>query len=371
MYSVKLIPLIGPLIGNSLAYRASVYGYSNSRIKSLKTSLLEKKFLQELIEANSFNEIISLLEKTSYKEDLAQASLENISNPIDLIEFSLSKNLSRTISFLAKIVPMEALPFLNTVFERYYVHNLKTILLAKHLNESRETAKKLLLKPLNVSEYKLNELLEAKDLLNVIDKLKNTEYYNALIKALPEYKKSNEIVLLLQELDLFYFQKIAKMVSESKQIKGDEKIISSLIESEIDSKNLMNILRGKINHLEKTFIEKILISGGTLKQEVLKTLLKEDSIEKLVKNIPNYNLSSSLEKFKEDNSLIHFELELESQRLKKGLSVLRRSILSIGTIMGFAYLKEQEIANIKKILRAKEFNLSKQETEKMLVFIGA
>ncbi|MDO8627044.1 MAG: V-type ATPase subunit, partial [Candidatus Diapherotrites archaeon] len=203
---LKAVPFVGSFY-NTLAYRALVYGYSNARIKSMKSVLLDKKFFQDVLSASSISEIVSLLEKTSYKEDLAAASLEKISNEIDLIEFALAKNLNRTVSSLAKISPQEALPFLNTVFERYDVHNLKTVLLAKHLKQTPESAKKLLLKPVNVSEYKLNELLESGNVFEAVEKLRQTEYYNSLADALPEYKEKSEVVPLLQALDLFYFEK--------------------------------------------------------------------------------------------------------------------------------------------------------------------
>ncbi|MDO8626995.1 MAG: V-type ATPase subunit, partial [Candidatus Diapherotrites archaeon] len=146
--------------------------------------------------------------------------------------------------------------------------------------------------------------------------------------------------------------------------------VSKLLESDIDSKNLMNILRAKKSNAENLFIEKILISNGGMDKKYLSGLLKLESVEKIIETVKaKFGLQQALEKFKEDNSLIHFELGLEKLKLSKGLSVLRRSILSIGTIMGFVYLKEQEISNIKKILRAKEFNIEKEETEKMLLFI--
>lgn len=353
-------------LSGTLAFRANVYGYSNARIRALKSSLLDRKFFDELIKVSNSKELLNVLQRTAYKEDLSQASLDT-SNEIDLIEFSLVKNLHRNIKLISKISPKQALPVLNTIFERYDLLNLKTILLSNHLNKENKEIKKLLIEPINLSQAKLNELIEKDSVQKTVNVLKSTEYFFVLYPKLKKYSESNEIQPLLQALDVYYFQKLSSNISLG--FSRDERIIYSLIKSEIDAKNIMNILRLKTNEVDKQKIKELLIPNGNIKLEFLQKLVAEKEIQKIVIMLKSYyDLSDALEEFQKDSSLIHFELALENLRVKKALSALRRSVLSIGTIYGFLYLKEQEILNIKKVLRAKEFNLSKEETEKMLVF---
>jgi V/A-type H+-transporting ATPase subunit C len=68
--------------------------------------------------------------------------------------------------------------------------------------------------------------------------------------------------------------------------------------------------------------------------------------------------------------LIHFEVALEKVIAGQGLKALSRSILSLGSIIGFLFLKEEEVSNIRKIVRAKEYDLPLNKVKEMLVQVS-
>ena len=51
------------------------------------------------------------------------------------------------------------------------------------------------------------------------------------------------------------------------------------------------------------------------------------------------------------------------------LASFHRSILSVGVILGFLLIKEEEISNLRKIAKGKEFNLPENDVRDMLVIV--
>ncbi len=350
---------------STLAMRVMTYGYSNARAKSMKSLLMARKEFEQLADTQSVNDILGYLEKTSYKEDLVNASL-NYSG-LTLIEIALSRNYARVAKKLLSISPEDSLPALQGILGRWDVTNLKTILVAKHLGYTEESIKPFIVNVGNIPELLLNKLIQQQTVEAVINTLSINEFGIVLQKQLKEYKEKKEIMSLLQALDFQYFSRLPHLIKGHYK---DDRTIMSMLKAEIDSKNISNILRGKRDNLDAKAIEKFIISGGNLAKGALKEMLNATNTEEVIEAVGStYDLKESLERFRQDNSLIHFETAMEKNILVKGLSVLRRSILSIGSIVGYLYLKESEISNIRKIARAKDYNLPKEKLMDMIVLV--
>jgi vacuolar-type H+-ATPase subunit C/Vma6 len=67
---------------------------------------------------------------------------------------------------------------------------------------------------------------------------------------------------------------------------------------------------------------------------------------------------------------VHFEVQLERSIVERGLRALRTSVLSVGAIASFIFLKEEEISNIRKIVRGIEFGIPRDEIREMVVPIS-
>jgi vacuolar-type H+-ATPase subunit C/Vma6 len=74
--------------------------------------------------------------------------------------------------------------------------------------------------------------------------------------------------------------------------------------------------------------------------------------------------------YKSDGQLSHFEVAFEKYLAEKSLHALRRSTMSIGAIIGFLLLKEEEASNIRKIVRGKALGLPPERISEMLVTLG-
>ncbi len=340
---------------------ASVYGYSNARTKSMKTLLLGKETFRELTGCADANEIAAVLERTPYKEDLF--TILDYSKD-QLVEMALGRNLARTFTRVLHMAPAEGKHIVAALLRKWDVHNIKTILLAKHLKLSREEIEPFLVVAGGMQQADLDLLMQAKTVEEVVDSLSSTEYGRALTEKVGEYKKANDTTPLLQALETTHFEILNRAIRDA------DLTLRSLVKAEIDAKNVMLFARARQGQMEEKKAKELAIPGGSISREKLGQFLSGKSPTEAIKaTFPGVFGKEAGDKIR-SGSLTELEMALDNALAEKAISALRRSVLSVGAIAGYLYLKEQETANVRKILRAKEYQLAPQDMERMLVNLG-
>ena len=134
---------------------------------------------------------------------------------------------------------------------------------------------------------------------------------------------------------------------------------------EIDLRNIINTLRLKNSGItEQAKIIPHLIKGGKVKANCIEALLKAKDYKEIVQAIrPMFKLQS--DDFK---SLSELEVALQQELARERVRVFYRNPVSIATIVGFLFIKEEEMNNLRKIVRGKDYNLTPEEIKPMLVF---
>jgi V/A-type H+-transporting ATPase subunit C len=142
--------------------------------------------------------------------------------------------------------------------------------------------------------------------------------------------------------------------------------VRALLKKEIDAKNLMIIERLKARQFPGRDIDKYLIKGGTLGRSTIERMIEAKEKQ--------HALAVIRSKFRgieigENYALPELEIALEKELAREKHAVFARSMLSIGVIMGFMLIKEEEINNLRKIAKAKEAGIPEEEVRKMLVMV--
>ena len=351
-------------ISNSIMARSLKFGYANARVKAMKQSLLQRRDLEAMADAKNIEDVYGLLERTSYRQDLVDVSLKERTLP-DQIELACTRNFSRYLKKVLGIMPKDARPVLNGFFEKYEIENIKMILSSKTAGHSKEKIAPLILETGLLSKAIHSKMLDAKDLSEAMAPLEGTPYSSVIEKS--SSPNGRQITGILAALDAYYFDKIRQIASNFPR---EEKIILEMLKSQIDSRNISAILRSKKEGIKEEKISQMMIWSGNIQKEKLRQAIAAKDVEAAAKVFENdFGLSKPIEIYRKTGSLIPIEVELETGHAKKGLSVLRRSILSIGAIAGFLLIKEEETSNIRKIIRAKEFGLSPEKLKEMLVVV--
>ncbi len=121
-----------------------------------------------------------------------------------------------------------------------------------------------------------------------------------------------------------------------------------------------------------------MVEGGNFAHKQLEKMAGAKSVEEVAKIASSFFISetgkgefaSAQQKFNEDGQLSHFEVVFENSLARKSLHTLRKSMMSIGAIAGFLLLKEEEMGNIRKIVRGKGLHLPMEKIAEMLVLVG-
>ncbi len=362
-----------------LESNALKYGYSNARAKAMKGLLLKGGTLDEMIRVGTVEAMIELLHRTSYKNDLA--AVPQTYSGSAMVESAASLNFARTIRKLIKITPKSDRSALQALLVRWDLMNLKTIMHAKKLKQSYESIQPHLLDVGGMDEEDFKRIMGADDtsLLREVRRTRLGEMMLATGTSQSQSKRQmrDKFVRALRSLDAFMQMEsivdgyiylfIDDALSSCEGNEGTQ--IRKMLNLEIDAKNILIIERLKKHNASKDKVMSSLIKGGTMGELLLKKLIETKDLPgtyAIIKTkFPKLKLKDESKKM----SLSELEIALEKSVAAQKTLAFHRAIMSIGVVMGFAFLKEEEISNLRKIAKGKEFNIPENEVREMLVAV--
>ncbi|NUN11502.1 V-type ATPase subunit [Candidatus Micrarchaeota archaeon] len=309
------------------------YAYLNTRVKAMESKLLPEALFKQLIVVKTIDEMIELLEETNLKRSFVDASINF--KGIALIEEALRLELVSSLKLIKKYLPKKHNDLFELVFSEFHAQNLKTIVAKKALGQDVSLNDLVLLN--GSSEYDSLIKADLKSFVSLIELDANSDSAKAAAKDLPiDYR------VLLKDIDKAFYAKISSLAG-----KGDHPQTKQIIFSRLEFLNAMMILRSKKLGVEvKTFFSNAFINS-----------LKENGFDTAVeKMIQHYKLSSDEEKIAK-NSLALLEVIVEQKIVNKILKETRLSVMSFSSVIGFVYLKQVELGNIRKIAYSKLYSM--------------
>lgn len=360
-------------MGFSLSSRALKYGYSNARSKAMKGLLLKMSFLEELIKVRTIDAMVELLQRTHYKEDLIALSMHYSGST--LIELAAGRNFAKIVAKLKKFTPKDDDPAVRALLRKWDILNLKTLIDGKRLGRSYEEIRPFLLPIGDLSEDDFERIAKAGE-RTLFEEIKHTPLGEEMLSISTagfsrqmweafrnSLRNMNQFVQLETIIDGYTYLFMQKALHE---VKGrDISVIGALLKREIDAKNILIIERLKKHGFSKEKIRNYLIQGGSLSESLLERLMESRDFNSTVTLV-----KSKFGRFelKEGQlTLADLEIALEKAGAAYKSLAFHRSILSIGAILGIILLKEEELHNLRKIAKAKEFKVPESEVREMLV----
>ncbi len=351
--------------------RALKYGYSNARVKAMKGLLLKPGVVEDLVRCSSIEAMIELLQRTPYKGDFDEGSVRYSGS--ELVELAAAKNFARTVEKLIRITPQSDKKVLQALLLKYDLLNLKTIMHAKVLGKTYDEVKPHLFPAGGLTEEEFKRIMKA-DGQHIFREIKRTvlgeamlsqstaqfskamwEKFNMALRSLDSFMQMETIV------DAYSYLLMDKALADSGS--KDIAYIRRIMKREIDAKNVMIIERLKKHGKKK--IQENLIRGGTINQMTINKIIESKDIAQTINLIkPKFG---SLDLPGED--LTDLEIALEKSIARQKTIAFHRGMLSVGVIIGFMLLKEEEISNLRKIGKGKEFGISEKDVREMLVVV--
>ncbi|WP_370572784.1 V-type ATP synthase subunit C [Methanomethylovorans sp.] len=337
----------------------SNYAYTTARVRAMKSKLLPQETYPRLMNMQ-IDEITRFIEEFEYKEDVDE--LARLYEGVDLIEHALNRNLAVTFTKLISISEGELNFLISEYLKKYDIWNIKTILRGKYCGASTDDILEAVVAAGRLSYTFTSELAAKSTYEDVITSLLTSEY--SLI--LKEYDGKN-LSEIENRLDKKYYDDLFQAIGNPKS--KDQKLFSKFIRTDIDLKNLVTLFRLKKYGLTDPSMADLLIEGGLkLKIQEMERMLSlsfEDFLVEL-ENTPYWEEISDCCGPKMD-SLIYVETRLRKLRLKSAASFSHVYPLSIVPIMDYVLSKENEVSNLRMIVRGKAVGLSDEEIKNQLV----
>ena len=339
------------------------FAYVNARVRSMESRLLDEHKLNELIESAGMTEFIGLLEDTEYGPYISDASNDAMG-----IEKALNTHLAHVYQTLSEISPSKSRKILKLFEKRFDVQNIKTLLRAKYVGLDAEETFKLIIPLGTIPENKLRELCETKAIEEVVNGLEGTEYSKILSNELATYEQTGKLISVELALDKYILENLWKSVG----IEGtNEDIFKEFVGAIIDIENLKVILRGKADGLSsENILNYILNVGYELAPWKLKELAESESIEGVISSLEGTKygtiISENLEEYDKTKSVYVFEKALDKYLAKIGKNLSLRQPFGVGPVIGLITSKEQEIKNLKIIIKGKIEGLPSNQIRELL-----
>ena len=361
-----------------LSSRPLTYGYANARAHGLYSQLLDDELTKQMLAAPSTDALVEVLERTSYKEDLVALSINFKGD--ELIELAAGRQFARFAAQLLAICPKPDKAVLQALLSRWDAHNLKVVLLARRQKEPFEKVAPYLVLAGSRKEDELKEICSAPNAEEVLRLMRLATADSSMpgllrVSSYAEAERFRKLILsidkapsmqpILDEFDRLAYRMSADAAAAYKSGGGH---VPALVMRIADEKNLSTALRLSEAGAKPDDIRSYLVPGGMVSDSKWIALLASGGIPGLVAHLDSrLGWKSALEEYTKHPSSANLEVALAQASAKKSVRIFHHSQMSLGVIVGAMLLKEQEMSNIRKIVRAKSLRLPIAEIEKMLV----
>ncbi|MGA1865180.1 MAG: V-type ATPase subunit [bacterium] len=330
------------------------FSYINSKLHSLKSMLLKQSDYKNLIQTQGFNGFVEYLKPTSYGKDLDESI-----HSYDELTRIYYRNLLNDYIKLIDNISINHKTLVNHLYQRYELENIKVILRTICYERSKKEAFELLFPLDKYQTVSIDRLLDSKDLLDFIDRLKDTWYYDPLDNSSYRFEKEGETFPLEIALDLRYYARLWEIVSSLKR--DDQKNAKSLIGIQLDALNILWIIRFKESYRfsPEEILNYSLTNGSFITPKKRKRLAYSIDQRNIINNLNGTPYNKLLNEIDDPEIAYTVLLQYIFYQAKKNWIA---NPFQIGIILDYLFFKEIEVRNLITITEARKIGLS---TEKM------
>lgn len=343
----------------------STYSYSSARVKAMESNLVGAQAMQSIIDAGSIDAALSILfQQPAYKDYIAKYGGMSIKR--SLIDFALSRNLAESVNKLVEIAPTAQRKVLRALVGKWDIQNIRLAIEAKDRGMDFERIAPNIIET-SVGSAAIKEAMRESTVEAVLARLAiNSPYAEILKGASAAYSKGRDITEAITALDVGYYASLSGVIYEISSAHYQSALI---IKMEIDSKNILTMIRAKRAGMRFQQLEHYLVSNGSMPRKELEHLYESSqNVEEMVQHVTRFDLKEGLEVYRKTGRLLPFEVAMNNHILNKGLSVLKPTILSFGTMLAYIYLKELEVRTLRIAINSKIYGIAPEDLSRLIAW---
>jgi len=366
---VVIFLIIGTLFALVIynARRSMAYVYCNATISAWEARLLSEARLMELADAPRITNVFAALDDTDYRPQLAEVPRGEEGVDMPVVERALRENLNARYRELLGMVPEERKETVTRVIERIDIWNLKAILTAIHNKVPKEKRLEELIPSPTLPREKLEMLASAEIFEQLLEFLKGSEYFDVLSEALKEYE-TRGLIAILSALDKHYYTSLWKDVLSKR---AQRSVLRAILGYEIDALNIKLILRLKREGAPPEEIDRYLIlPPHELTEAMLRAMIAAEDVPSAInmihRTVYGQILLEALPQV-EAQGIFAAEKALDETHLKICRWLALTQLFSIAPVLSYIYLKENEMRNLRAIIRLKADKVEPQKIKETTV----
>jgi V/A-type H+-transporting ATPase subunit C len=338
--------------------------YVTARVRARRGVLFSDDEYGKLVRMQP-SEIARYMEESEYETEIN--ALGSRHSGVDLIEYSLNRNLARHFDALLDFSNGQLYDLIARYLRKFDAWNVKTVIRGVYTDSDRDAIETDLIRAGEFDDAIVDRLLDAGTIEDVVTVLDRTIFGDALEDALEDFQETGTLVPLENAVDRAFYEQLLASLPTGEAIE----LYREFLEAEIDFRNVRNALRlarsGADIEPSAYFIDGgRLFSAGEMSALVGNT---DELVTRIRESTYGRRLTEPLDELEDATSLIDFERALESVLLRYARQLGNVHPLSICPVIAYILLKEREVTNIRAIARGREAGLSETEIENELVIL--
>lgn len=345
------------------------YAYTNARIHAMQGRLLGQAQYESLLGGETFDELIEALKGLPYVRWLEQTmtgvEAAQRSRMVIRIDDALRRDLAQNLSALRHFFSGRSLELIHTLFLRWDIYNLKTVIRGTQAAVAVEDILATTLPVGILDDIALAELARAPTMQAVAGTLETWRLPLArpVRVGLTLLGESDTLQPLEFELDRFSFVHAARMVAD-----GDEndRIVLDHLRFLVDQTNLLTALRYLAERRALSPIEAgrhFLNVDGRLTRTHYESIVSAPDLRGGLSRLAETPLRWLAGAFAEGEPIVLplIERQLNQMALRKAVNLSRQDPLGIGVAIAYIERKINEIRNLRMIVRGKAVGMSREQ----------
>ena len=311
----------------------------------MKGRMLTKNELQTLAEARDIEELVTRMKNTVYLGVLSKLTKPYTA---EKIEGALRENLVNNHVKMVSIAGGSGV--LNAYFVKYITWNLKQILKGKALGKSYEE----LVPKINLRAEELVgrrdtvvKALVAKNLEEAVAALAGSEFGEDAAKAAAAYKDKGDLRIFDIYIDHVFYRDLGRALA----IESQSPEVKNIVAVDIDSYNILAVLRGKYWNLSQNDIDDLIVATTSkVPRDTLQKMINTEKVSDAIAELGNTVYKDIIPQSATDdiNAIMQLEASFESLQLKKVISSFR-TMFSVGIMIAALKLLMIEVRNLAAI----------------------
>ena len=352
-----------------MATAISKYSFINAKLRARISQILPDEIFSQLAKASSVDAALAVLRDTPF------ACLEEIysnTGDIKLAELELLKYEIDMYRNVRKFLHENSKQLIDSLLSAFEIDNLKNAIRiyfnSKIRGKFNETGSHYLLYDRIIHDIPIDLIINASSLDEIAGLCERTPYAGIIRQYGPTVKSEDSLFRLEIAFDHFYYHNLLTAIKTMDL--EDQNIALRLFRVEIDLQNISWIIRFKdFYNLSLQEIFSVIIPGGSrIDNAAIEELYHASNVTVMLQGFVKGSypgLSALLSSQVSDNTsrLLLIQRILEEIRKYEVQHILVGYPFSVGIILGFFMLKNDELRKLRMILNAKQYGTSQERIE--------